>query len=273
MGDFIIIKDPNGYPMDQMYFGTISGSQISAPKQGQSIVNYAFHCWTSSQTIEYHKVKDNHPTIGFNAFTPYNISASSTTGTFTGFVYDKAYNPVPGIHIGNRFYNATSSTCGMFFVSALSGADGSFTIPERSGKYLVQLFYDPLRILSDSILNIEPDSVNYFEFTIDTLLTSMNPRDIKKGINLSCFPNPSTGETTISFDASGRHYSKALIKIHNSNGEMVRILPVNVDNAQNKYSIKWNGSCSDNSTASGIYFCNLELDGRKVASTKIIIEK
>lgn len=41
-GDFIIIEASSGYQLDQLYFGNVSGSQISAPAYGQSIVNYGY---------------------------------------------------------------------------------------------------------------------------------------------------------------------------------------------------------------------------------------
>ncbi|MBI4930350.1 MAG: hypothetical protein HY841_06285 [Bacteroidetes bacterium] len=282
-GDFISLKDFTGNPMDELRFGNILYSQISAPAYGQSIVNYGYWCipaggQATDAKMEYHIVKDNNPTIGFNSFTPFNATASTTTGTFTGIVYDNVHNPVSGIIIGKGgwWYMAPNYVCEKFFGSALSDSAGKFSIPEYSGKYSVGISFQPSfsLILLDSLLDIEPDSINYFEFTIDTLLTNVNPNSFQKDINLSSSPNPTTGETTISFGMpAGRQYTKALIKIYNSSSEMVRILPVSIGSSQNNYSVKWDGLCSDNVAASGIYYCNLELDGRKVATNKIIIAK
>lgn len=272
-GDHLTIKDSAGNWLDELYFGNVAGSKISFPRLGQSIVNYAYECFSGGPDTEYHKVKDNHPTIGFNAFKPYNLKGVTTSGTFAGIVYDNMHSPVPGIHLGHMYYNVpcgSSAACGNFFCSVLTDSAGTFNIPERSGRYLVQIFFKTSNVLADSVINIEPDSINYYEFTIDTLLTGINPVSAKKEIALSCFPNPSTGETMISFEIpAGRHYSQALIKIYNSIGEIVRILPVTLGRS----SVKWNGLTADNSSANGIYSCTLELDGQKTASSKIIIAK
>ncbi|MFH2143995.1 MAG: T9SS type A sorting domain-containing protein [Bacteroidota bacterium] len=271
-GDFIVITDTIGYSFDQIYFGNISGSQISAPLIGQSIVNLAYSCYGPypGWTIEYHLVKDINPTIGYNPFQP-----SSANGTFTGFVFDNIHNPVTGIFIGiSQCCGAPSYQCCNFFNSTLSDSTGSFTKQEYSGRYIVELFFQSSLVLTDSLINIEPDSINYFEFIIDTLLSDIYLNPFQTNISLSCYPNPSTGETTISFEIpAGGHYTKSLIKIYNSNSEIVCILPVNTYNSENKYSIKWDGLSSGNFVTSGIYYCNLELDGRKIATNKLIIVK
>ncbi|HPB24753.1 MAG TPA: T9SS type A sorting domain-containing protein [Bacteroidales bacterium] len=273
-GDFILIKDISGLQLDQIYFGNISGTQMSAPLLGQSIVNLAHPCWDTylNQPGTVNKlVKDNHPTIGYSPFQPF-----SAIGIFTGVVYDSGHQPVAGIKIGNSHYIdlAPTNICANFYYFTLTDSLGSFTSQEYSGSRYVELFFQSSSVLADSIINIEPDSINYYEFTIDTLLTGVQQNYFQTGITLLCYPNPSTGETFISFSIpAGIHYSKAIIKIYDSNSEMVRILPVNTSNSQNNYSIKWDGLCYNNATASGTYYCNLELDGRKSASNKIIIIK
>jgi hypothetical protein len=273
-GDYIIINDSMGYSYDRLYFGNIPNSRISAPLIGQSIVNMANSCWDTYENApwtEYILVKDNHPTIGFNAFKPIDA-----TGTFKGIVYDRGHKPVPGIYIGrtSSYYHEPSSVCGNYFKTGISDSSGKFNIEEYSVNYSVKLFFKPSKIWVDSTINIEPDSINYYEFTIDSLLIGIKSNNIKTNFNLACFPNPTTGVTTISFTLpEGRHYSKALIKIYDSNGEIVRILPVNTYDFQQQYMIKWDGLCFDNNDASGIYYCKLELNGQKVATNKIIIAK
>ncbi|HOV10234.1 MAG TPA: T9SS type A sorting domain-containing protein [Bacteroidales bacterium] len=273
-GDFILIKDTYGLQLDQMYFGNISGTQIMAPLSGQSLVNMAHPCWdmyANQPGTVYKLVKDNNPTIGYSPFQP-----SSAMGIFTGVVYDSGHQPVAGIKVGNSHYIdlAPTNICANFYYFTLTDSSGSFTSQEYSGSRLVELFFQSSSVLADSIINIEPDSINYYEFTLDTLLTGIHQNSFQTGITLLCFPNPSNGETFISFSIPADiHYTKAIIKIYDLNGEMVRILPVNTSNSQNNYSIKWDGLCYNNYTASGTYYCNLELDGRKFATNKIIIIK
>jgi len=267
-GDFIFIESPTGI-IDQIIYGSIPGSLIAAPLPGQSLVNFAFQCIENSEwTTTYHLVTDNDPTIGSSPFQP-----SEATGTFMGFVFDNEHHPVPGIYIGNSLhYDEPPFVCGNFFESTISQSDGSFSILEYSGRYPVEIFFQPSYIFTDSVINIEPDSNNYFEFTLDTLFSGIDPNSFNPDISFSCYPNPTTGETTISFP-SGTHFTKAIIKIYQSNGEIIRILPVNTLDSQNRYSVKWDGLGSNNLVPSGIYYFHLELDGRKVATSKIIIAR
>jgi hypothetical protein len=270
-GDFLTT---NGIMYDYLYFGNIPGSAVTAPSPGQSIVNLGHSCldaYTNQHTTDYYYVKDNNPTIGYDAFQP-----SSAIGTFTGFVYDAAHNPVAGVRVGNSQYIniAPSYICQNFYSFCITDTSGRFTSQEYSYKRNVSIFFYSPHVLLDSMIYLEPDSINYFEFTLDTLLTGTHSYAFEQEISLSCSPNPSTGETNISFTiSSGRHHSKALIKIYDQKSEIVRILPVDISNVQNNYSIRWDGICYDHSAASGTYYCTLELDGRKAAAEKVIIAK
>jgi hypothetical protein len=179
--------------------------------------------------------------------------------------------------VGHRYYYncpPPCDECWAYFNNAITDSTGSFSIQEYCITYYTELFFQSGQVLMDSIVNIEPDSVNYYEFTLDTLLTGIQTVAIETGIHFSCFPNPSSGETSITFSLpSGRHFSKALIKIYDLDGEIVRILPLDQNASNNNYSVNWDGLCYDNFAASGIYFCKLELDGQKVASDKIVITR
>jgi hypothetical protein len=266
-GDYILLSN---FVFDYIYFGNIVNTQISAPLVGQSIVNMSHSCYDGNFITTYLLVKDNNPTIGYSPFQP-----SVWTSIFTGFVFDSGHNPVSGIKIGNStYYGAPPGYCPAYFNMATTNSSGSFSVQEYCLRYNVELFLQQYHVLMDSVVNIEPDSVNYYEFTLDRLLTGIQTVAFETGINFSCFPNPTTGETNITFtNPTNRHFSKALVKIYDTGGEIVSILPVNMDDVQDKYSIKWDGLCYDNSAASGIYFCKLELDGQKVASSKIIIAR
>lgn len=276
-GDFISIGGPSGFMPDKLSFGNIAGSVISSPVQGQSIVTYAFACvpmMDNLPTIIYKKVKDNHPTIGYNAFKPYDASSTNTIGTFSGIVYDLTKHPVSGVHIGNQYYNVPNSVCENFFDNVMSDADGKFSLPQYSGRYGIQVFLQTAQVSPNPVVNIEPGVTNYYEFIIDTTLTGIHEQAYEKNIDLSCFPNPSTGETTISFTMpSNKLYTKALIKIYNSVSEIICILPVTIADAQKNYSVKWDGTYLNTPVASGNYYCNLEVDGQNIATSKIIISK
>lgn len=272
-GDFISISNSSGTQMTTLRFGLISNSFISAPKQGQSIVNYLTGCWRQLESkfdIQYHTVKENHPTIGRLAFSLFNTSL----GTFTGIIYDKAHHPVPGIHVGNSFYYIPVNVCENFFKSTITDADGKFSIPQYSGNYPVSVFFDPLRVLCSSFVTIEPDSTTYYECEIDTTVSSIDKIVPEENINLTAFPNPSGGEITLSFAfSSNKKYANAVINVFSAAGELICSLPVIIANSQKRYAVKWDGLHLNKPVSAGIYYCSLELDGQKVATTKISIVK
>jgi len=270
-GDDIRVEKDGMY-IDELAFGNNQYSMINSPLQGQSIVKYSYICYDTYSgqfATNYRIVKENTPSIGSNPF-----QASVFMGTFSGKVLDMINNPMSGIRIGNQvYYGAPSSICGVDFSCVVTDSTGEFNILINSGRHYVQ-FFTASATLSDTIINIEPDSVNYFEIILDTLLNHTALNSIHQNFLLSCCPNPSNGKTTISFELPENiNYFSILIKIYNSTGEMIRILPVDISGKQNKYSVEWDGKCYDNSIASGTYYCNLELDGKKVATNKLIITK
>ncbi len=269
-GDFIRIEKDGMY-IDEIGFGNNMYSMIDSPFPGQSIVNYAYGCFDTfnMQPATYYKpVKENIPSIGLNPF-----QASVYMGNFTGKVFDLNHNPITGIKIGNPAnYYEPSGTCNVEF-TGLTDSSGGFNFYIRSGRHYVRI-YTLSAILLDTAVNIEPDSVNYYEFVLDTLLNRITFNSIYHNYLLSCYPNPSNGRTTITFDLQKNIQDlNPLIKIYNSTGEIIKILPIDFSGKERKYSVEWDGKSYDNSVASGVYYYNLELDGKKVATNKLVITK
>ncbi|MBI5541798.1 MAG: T9SS type A sorting domain-containing protein [Bacteroidia bacterium] len=275
-GDFINIEKTifsDTYLIDGISFGSNLTYSISSPIAGQSIVNQTYSCWSfmlGQFETNYRLVKENIPSIGINAH-----QATDFMGTCKGKVFDLMHNPISGILISNNhdFYYAGMGACEIEFDHGVTDTSGKFNVYLKSGKQLIQLFTTS-SLLLDTIVFIEPDSLNYYEFTLDTLLNRVVLMSINQNFSLSCFPNPSNGKTAISFELpDNTHNSNTLIKIYNSTGEMIRILPVDISGKQNKYSVEWDGKCYNKTVASGVYYYNLELDGKKVATNKLIITK
>jgi hypothetical protein len=98
-------------------------------------------------------------------------------------------------------------------------------------------------------------------------------------INLHNYPNPlfisnaRNPITTLAFDLSQQQFQRAEIKIYNSKGQMIQTLPV-PNNNSTKFEMSWNGQNSDNKfVASGIYYYQLVLDGRTVATRSCTVIK
>jgi hypothetical protein len=248
-------------------------SYVNAPDSRQSLVMYNYE----DDDMEYFLLKDNYPTIG-------SANNNNVYGTFKGIVVDLDSNPIRSktiIQCRMNVYNDYDLTDAPTYSLLKVHTDTSGTFLDTglfARNYSVTLYLDSLWLYDSTFaVTINPDTINYYEFVVDTSsLIYVNVKDyfLKNNYSLTAFPNPSTGETTISFETpANNRYSKALVKIYNSAGEMICILPVNINSSQNSYAVRWDGMCGDKPTASGIYYCKLELDGRKAASTKIVISK
>lgn len=273
VGDMIRIEKTVPYNewIDEITFGNFQYSEINAPLIGQSMVKHSYSCFDTynmQNTIAYKLVKENTPSIGFNQF-----QANVFMGTFSGKILDMAHNPLSGVKVGNpASYYEPAGTCSVEF-NCFTNTSGEFSALVKGGKQNVRI-YNISSIFLDTIINVEPDSVNYYEINLDTLLNHTALNLFHQDFILSSFPNPSDGKTTISLELPENVYSvNTLIKIYNSSGDMIRILPVDISSKQNKYSVEWDGKYYDDAVFSGIYYCNLEIDGRKIATNKLIITK
>jgi len=99
---------------------------------------------------------------------------------------------------------------------------------------------------------------------------------------LSNYPNPFNPETTISFQLNNENTEDTEINIFNIKGQKVKTLPVILSDAQhriegsgqNNYFVTWNGTDkNDQPVASGIYFYQLNVDDKIIASKKCLLLK
>ena len=87
------------------------------------------------------------------------------------------------------------------------------------------------------------------------------------------YPNPFNPETTISFSVK-QTSSFVNIYIFNIKGQKVRTIPVNLSGDEDKGSVTWNGTDKNNQpVASGIYFYQLNVDDKVIASKKCLLLK
>ncbi|MDP8200810.1 MAG: C25 family cysteine peptidase [Candidatus Tenebribacter burtonii] len=93
------------------------------------------------------------------------------------------------------------------------------------------------------------------------------------------YPNPFNPETTISFSLNTVNTEDTEISIFNIKGQKVKTIdchtePVEVDNGSNIYSVTWNGKNQNNQpVASGIYFYQLNINNKFIASKKCLLLK
>jgi hypothetical protein len=271
-GDFIRIF--GSMVSDQIAFGETIDSQIAAPLPGQSIARYDYSCFDISSndasSIMF-LVKENNPSIGTHPFQP-----TTFMGTFTGYVFDKFHRPLSGIILGDSHYYVGAPTyyCQNYSHNISTDSTGFFSVNEYSGRRRIELFLNSTAVYGDSTIDIEPNVLNYYEFTLDSLNASIEGNIQYKKISTTCFPNPSTNGTTIAFELPARgSVQNILIKIYNGVGEIVKIIPVNPSSTSTKYSVNWDGFDDSKKVSAGIYYYAIEIDGRKTASNKIVIKQ
>jgi len=244
---------------------SVYNCNVNSPLLGQSLV---WQMISSGMVIlDYWLVKDNYPTPGFNDYNPV-----SARGNFCGYLHDYTGKPIEKVVLK---YCPAEYLINSVLPKVETNIVGYFSKDMFAKNYDISFCYNTYpydRIIDTTIsITIEPDSVNYYEFILDTLLTGIEVIPFNFDYSLSAFPNPSIGKTTISFEIpAGMNSSKALIKIFNTSGEIISIIPVSTSAHKEKHSVNWN---IDNEIPSGMYFYKLELDGIKVASSKIILSK
>lgn len=275
-GDYIKFFGIDNYIKSEFYFyfGNIQYSYISPLNDAQSYVTKVYDGYMAHF---YYLIKETNPSIGcFN--NPYPVP-----GIFTGQIVDHDSIPLTDVKIDckvtsynyethpiydpftyghNLYYDLQihADAGGNFYNNALFARDYDLMFYSKDGNYQ----YDTTIRIS-----IEPDSINYFNFVLDTTR-------IYVGINqpwlpdckINVYPNPVFDNTTISFDIGNDILGKnAIIKIFTSSGNLIKIIPIPNNRITSESNIRFDFS----KFAAGNYYCNLEIDGFKVASNKIVV--
>ncbi|MDO9578426.1 MAG: two-component regulator propeller domain-containing protein [Candidatus Cloacimonadales bacterium] len=107
--------------------------------------------------------------------------------------------------------------------------------------------------------------VSTFEFEL--------PVNINNSV-LSNYPNPFNPSTTISFELTAKDAQGAKLEIYNLKGQKVKSFS-NLQITQSiNHQIIWDGTDqTGKSVSSGIYFCNLIVDGKMLKSKKMMLVK
>ena len=206
----------------------------------------------------YWAVKEQPNTMGYSTETVYKRAQ------FSGHVRDMNDDPMEGIVLD---YCGTIYSPGVPFI--ITDSNGFFYTDNMfCREYPVIFKYNGVTIV-DSSFNIEPDSANYYEFKLDTLLTAIHEiKQVIPGFSVINIPNPASTLTTFVIESNNQNPGqKGVIKIYSDIGYIVDIVPV-VINAE-KQEIVYN--FKDKALSPGMYFYNLEIRNHKAASGKMII--
>jgi hypothetical protein len=250
------------YWEDSVFFGDVQYSNVNSPYEGQSLGRIMY---SLPYSTNFYLAKENQPSLGEN---PFEIN---TRGTLAGYVYNASGNPVQNVEI--RF-----SPTNYYANPFITNENGYFQISELHGmNYNVKVFINNHQF-GNVDLTVEPDSTTFHEFYTTYVSAESNELDYPE-FSLSNYPNPyyladdGGNQTTISFSIPEQFLrsQNANISIYNLKGQKLR--EFKIDNP-NLNSVAWNGRDEKGKQVnSGVYFYILELDGREVASNKIIVLK
>jgi hypothetical protein len=209
-------------------------------------------------------VKELPNSIGYN---PFQVSKRATFG---GYVKDKNDEPLGNIKLyycTERYHFETTPTVPEIFTDE----DGYFFTDNMFCKKYWVRFLNGADELEWTVVSIEPDSANYFEFKLDTLLTGINEiRNTSLAYSIYNIPNPSSGQTTFIIESDNlKPYQKGVIKIYSEAGYIVDIIPVEINNERQEIIYNFD----EKTLSSGLYLYSLELRNHKVASGKMIISR
>ena len=232
-------------------FGTLQ-AMVLAPTEGQSMVPVSFSS-NGAMTTDISFCKDNTPTLG-------GVNNNGgTIGIFYGYVYDSLMNPVPNVQIEHFPYNYNSP-------DVVTNENGYFEKEMYAMNFYCDIHLAALASM-DSIVSIEPDSVNYYEFVFENYVVGVDEPEViipDQNYHLSNHPNPFNPSTAISFSVT-QTSSFVTVEIYNSKGQKVDEL--SIPNGQS--SIIWEA----NNFPSGVYLYKLIIGGKEVASNKMLLLK
>jgi hypothetical protein len=245
-----------------LQFGNVTWSEVSAPIGEESIARQEFS-EVGYDIYDYWTVKELPNTIGSS---PFQVSKRAE---FSGYVKDANDDPIAGIilHYAPSRYFYYSFTPHVPEIS--TDQYGYFHTDHMfCKKFDIRFLFEEGEI-GDTTIFVEPDSANYFEFKLDTLLTGMlEYKAVPYSYSISNIPNPFSNNTTFVIETNIKvQNQKGLIKIYSSEGFILEILPIEISGEKQELNYNLN----DKSLAAGIYYYSLEIGHQKVATGKMVI--
>ncbi len=246
---------------DYISFGN---SSISAPYEGQSLAKYIIY---NPYETSFLLAKENQPSLGEN---PFEVISR---GTLAGYVYDSVGNPVANAEIRYSPSNYNSQ-----FYTNESGYFENDTMYGRN--YEVRVFMNNHQFGYVN-LTIEPDSTTFHDF-YTTYVSRETNELIYPEFSLSNHPNPyyladdGSSSTQISFSTPAQFSQNTKVTIYNLKGQKIIIIDSTKSwqRSGDSFSTLWDGTNPEGKQVhSGVYLYVLELDGREVATSKMIILK
>ena len=259
-GDEIMFVNEQEDIYDQISFGM----NVNPPFAGQSLVRIHYYAGPPMYEEYFLLVKENQPSIGYDPF------SVSSYGTFTGYVFDSLQNPVENVQLESYSVPEIMTDENGYFNADLPGMNYNFNVHLL---YLATI---------DTIVTIEPDSLNYYEFVFENYVSS---DDIEiefpsSYYNLTNYPNPFNPTTEISFESTNLH-KESQIEIYNSRGQKLKTISLSLchpetveERGETKYNVVWDGTNeTGKQVPSGVYLYKLVSNEKELAANKMLLLK
>lgn len=241
-------------------------SSILHPPAGMGESIALQYIYAGGELYTYYQMVQSPPTFGTN---PFNVDARCS---FSGYVFDQFGNPVEGVEfvycdLGHCYGSYQPS-----FPCFNTDTNGYFECDELYPKlHNFQLTLDDFIYQTDQIF-FDPQEAVYREYTLTGVGIQVQEEPANE-ISIFAVPNPFSQKT--SFQLSMPDYQRwesGKITIRNINGQLVdEILFPNAEWSGNVFSIDWYPAIAQADVMPGLYIYNLEIDGKFIASEKMII--
>ena len=239
-------------------FGTLN-DMVLAPNNDQSLRSVGLSI--NAVDTYYVFAKDNTPSMGEQD------DGEGYKGIFHGYVYDSLMNPVENVVIDH------TPDC-ISIPDIITDNNGYFEIELYAFNYNCHIHLGSLASM-DSIISIEPDSLNYYEFVFENYVSS-DDHEISlpsSYYNLSNYPNPFNPNTEISFSVP-QTSQFVTIEIFNSRGQIIKTIKIPNSSSQNPNQITWDGTNeTGKQVPSGVYLYKLVAGGKELAANKMLLLK
>ncbi len=239
-------------------YGTLN-DMVLAPSYEQSLRSVGLS--TNAMDTYYIFAKDNTPSMGEPD------DGLGFKGIFCGYVYDSLMNPVENVVIDH------TPDC-ISIPDIVTDENGYFEVELYAFNYDCNIHLGTL-VSMDSIISIEPDINNYYEFVFEDYVSS-DEYEISlppSYYNLTNYPNPFNPTTEISFSILQTSSSLA-IEIFNSRGQKIKSLQIPNPSSRNPNQITWDGTNeTGKQIPSGVYLYKLVSNGKELAVNKMLLLK
>lgn len=245
-----------------LIWSNILPSPVCGPLEGQSLSIIMIP--VEDMMYEWWLVKNNNPLI--------NGGSYQTKGTFSGYVFDLNNVPVANARINyiDPYYIQTPYNC---FDTLITDNNGYFFIDNLPARnyHISNIIKNYQAFSVNEYISIEPNSVNFKEFTIDYIV-GYQGLEINQEYKISCFPNPFINKTDFIIDCKkNQPLNNAHIKICNLGGKVITLIPINnLPDKNGQIRIKWSNSAG---IREGNYIFSLHQEHDILATGKLIICK